>query len=325
MLRREDAAKLLEQERTEHWQKVCLEAIAALPKTLRPAAYAILRRDEQGAPLAYGSQKAYQEAERAQAEGYARLGALVPDERLAILSAFFPVAAPAVEATWQLMARLPYQSGWRRKAFRLRDAGGTTGTTPAQRAWLGGLVNALGEYRDKDVAWLAGWAPYLGHGYAAQPLGVLFATAIDAGGAGGEAVFDTLLASARGDHPIGAMGRHVTTGLLVASRPDGWEFVEKMLLAAQREEGLRQVILETVDEAQPRAFRRMLRLILDHDLVRFSATVRAADVWFGFNWDVDHARAVRDALAAALRLLEDPAARREALAAPEPPAAYLAL
>ena len=125
----------------------------------------------------------------------------------------------------------------------------------------------------------------------------------------GEQVFDTLIASARGDHAIGAMGRHVTTGLLVA----------------QREEGLRQVILETVDEAHPDAFRRMLRLILDHDLIRFSATVRAADVWFGFNWGVDHGRAVRDTLGMALRFLDDGEARRAALATTEPPAAYLAL
>jgi len=37
------------------------------------------------------------------------------------------------------------------------------------------------------------------------------------------------------------MGRHVTRALLTASRPDGWEFVEKLLLAAQREDGLRQM------------------------------------------------------------------------------------
>jgi len=57
--------------------------------------------------------------------------------------------------------------------------------------------------------------------------------------------------------------------------------MEKFLLAAQRQEGLRQVILETVDEAHPDAFRRMLRLILDNELLRFSATLRAMDVWFG--------------------------------------------
>jgi len=321
MLRHEDAARILAGECTTHWQKVCLEAIAALPAALRPAAYALLGRDAVGVPLQSGSQEANQRRERVQAEGYARLGDLPPDQRLAIFATLFPAAAPAVEAGWRLMARQPYQVGWQRKAFRLRDA---TGVTPAQRMWLSQLVHVLGEYRDKDITWLAAWAPYLGYGHNAQPLGVLCAATIDAGGAQGEQVFETLVASARGEHPIGAMGRHVTTGLLAAARPDGWDFVERLLLAAQREEGLRQVILETVDEAHPCAFRRMLRLILDHDLIRFSATVRAVDVWFGFNWDVDHTRAVRDSLATLSRFLDDPAARRAALDTPEPPAAYLA-
>ncbi|HWE60410.1 MAG TPA: hypothetical protein VHB98_01740, partial [Chloroflexota bacterium] len=138
--------------------------------------------------------------------------------------------------------------------------------------------------------------------------------AIDADGSEGETIFETLTSSARGEHPIGAMGRHVTTALLVASRPDGWAFIERLLLAAQREEGLRQVILETVDEAHPEAFRRLLGLILDQDLIRFSATIRAADVWFGFGWDVDNARAVREALTEVRGLLDDPRARHAALA-----------
>jgi hypothetical protein len=49
--------------------------------------------------------------------------------------------------------------------------------------------------------------------------------------------------------------------------------MEKALLAAQRQEGFRQSILETVDEAHPHAFRRMLRLIAEHDLARFSSVV----------------------------------------------------
>jgi len=43
------------------------------------------------------------------------------------------------------------------------------------------------------------------------------------------------------------MGRHVTRSLLLANRPEGWEFVEKLLVAAQRQEGLHQTILECVD------------------------------------------------------------------------------
>ena len=78
------------------------------------------------------------------------------------------------------------------------------------------------------------------------------------------------------------MGRHVPIALLCAGREEGWERVEALLLAAQREEGLRQSILEVVDEAHPEALRRMLDLILEHGLSRFSSVARATGVWLGF-------------------------------------------
>src|SRR5262249_1534328 len=100
---------------------------------------------------------------------------------------------------------------------------------------------------------------------------------------------------------------------------------EKLLLAAQRQEGLRQVILETIDEAHPDAFRRMLRLILEHNLVRFSSVVRAVDVWFGLAWDAVSARVVEQALQRVLQYLDDPAARGSALKKEEGEPLYLAL
>src|SRR5262249_4411620 len=139
---------------------------------------------------------------------------------------------------------------------------------------LSHYLHTLGSYNEK-ITWYAEYGAYLGRGYGADPLGRLLAAVIDAGGETGEAVFDILLASARGEHEVGAMGRHVTRALLSASRSDGWTFVEKLLLAAQREEGLRQVVLEAVDEAHPEAFRRMLHVILENDLSRFSAVTRA--------------------------------------------------
>src|SRR5207247_948542 len=92
-------------------------------------------------------------------------------------------------------------------------------------------------------------------------------------------------------------------------------------------EGLRQVILETVDEAHPDAFRRMLRLILDHDLIRFSAVLRAFDVWFGFGYDVENLtpKAARALLAQVLQYIENSESRLEAIRTGAAESAYLAL
>jgi len=123
------------------------------------------------------------------------------------------------------------------------------------------------------------------------------------------------------------MGRHVIRGLLCASRPAGWEMVEDLLLAAQRQEGLRQVILETVDEAHPSAFRRIFHLIREHNLVRFSSVIRAMGVWFGMDWQVDHMRAVRRIIEQTDLLLADEQARQVtfAQAAADPQMAYQGL
>src|SRR5205823_8885834 len=163
------------------------------------------------------------------------------------------------------------------------------------------------------IEWLATWAGYLYYRGSDDNSGYTLAAAINAGGAVGETVFQTLKDSASNLHPIGAMGRHITRALLVCERPEAWAFMEKFLLAAQRQEGLRQVILETVDEAHPQAFRRMLRLIRDHDLARFSSVVRSVNVWFGFMWDSVSAGVVNKAVDKAITFLDDPKARDAAL------------
>src|SRR5262249_49882164 len=151
------------------------------------------------------------------------------------------------------------------------------------------------------------WAARAGqsHGGVADSMGVLFAATIDAGGTPGDEVFDILCASCKNEHDIGCMGRHVTRALLACARAEGWWLMEKTLLAAQRQEGLRQTILESVDEAHPDAFRRMLRLILEQDLARFSAVVRAVNVWFGFQWDSVSTGVVNKAIGQALSFLDD--------------------
>jgi hypothetical protein len=251
--------------------------------------------------------------------GAERLAGCTAPQRCQVFDAIFPGLANHVGLAWDLFARLPYQSDHVRRPFRSRSL--VTGNS-ARSDWFLDLLRITQGY-EQDVAWLAAWASYLGWG--ADALGIVFAAAIDRGSEDGERVFDILAASARGEHEIGVMGRHVTRALLVASRQEGWELLERLLLAAQGQEGLRQTILETVDEAHPLAFRRMLRLILEHGLARFSATVRALDVWLGFGWGVEHRREVDQTLRRLLELLEDRDARGRALQGEGGADLYLAL
>ena len=316
-LKREEARKLLDQARDQHWREQTLVTIAsALPADVQPTAYLLLDCDEQGASLLGPADRDRKRFQAAFKLAVPRLESLNRDQRRVLFSSVLPGIADQLEAAWELLGRLPYQTDYQRRAFRLREA---DATTAARRLnWLRVITTFIGPYRRRDIAWLAAWAPHLGgaHAYGPyllQPLGLLFAGALDAGDDLGDAVYEILTASARGEHDTGVMGRHVTTGLLASARPGAWDFLERLLLAAQREEGLRQVILEAVDEAHPEAFRRMVQLILDRDLIRFPATIRAIDTWFGFAWGVDDVREARASLADALTLLTDPAARSAAL------------
>ncbi|MEM9803882.1 MAG: DUF5724 domain-containing protein, partial [Cyanobacteria bacterium P01_D01_bin.56] len=286
MLQRELAKERLNAYQVDSWENWMMAALADLPKSLNDIGQSLLwlndheRRDSWKALEAVG-----------------KLGV---QERRQLFAVVFPAIGNHVDAAYDLIRQLPYQKGYYRRAFRSKQA---SLYAEKQQGWLRSIVEITRGY-NQPLEWYAAWAGYLGYG--ADALGLVFAAAINQETDLGNEVFETLCDSARGDHDLGVMGRHVTRSLLVAERAEGWELMENMLVAAQRQEGLRQVILETIDEAHPQAFRRMLRVILEQNLVRFSATIRAADVWFGLNWDVDQRRWVQESLEQVLALLEQP-------------------
>jgi HEAT repeat protein len=216
---------------------------------------------------------------------------LSTQERQLLFTALFPGIAAYIEDTWNLFDLLPYQSGYQRRPFRnphQKDFG-------SRIAWLQSFPHAVRGYEHQDILWLAAWAAHLGY-WGPNALGYLFASAIAKGDKAGHEVFNILLASANGTHEVGIMGRHVVRALLCSPKVEGWEYIEKLLLAAQREEGLRQVILEALDEAHPDALRRILRVVIDQNLIRFSSAMRAFSVWFGLPFETASPKATRTVL-----------------------------
>jgi hypothetical protein len=315
MLKQEEARAQLEKVEIKEWIAARMGAIDGLPAGLRDTARTIMGPEEPVSLLQ--AQKSSRQQDLA--KGFKSM-----DEkgRLQFFETLAPGLGTVIERGWQMHDRLPFQGGYERKPFR---APGHPDAIITRRInWLVETLRIVGPYQ-KNIAWFAAWAPHVAHYRLADALGILLAAAIDGGGSEGEEVFQILCASGRNEHEIGGMGRHVTRGLLNASRPEGWQFIENMLLAAQREEGLRQVILETVDEAHPQAFRRMLRLIIDQNLARFSATVRAFDVWLGYQWDAVSVGVVNKTIEKMHLYLEDATAREAALKGADAEQAYVAL
>ncbi|MEA2972923.1 MAG: hypothetical protein QOG82_1381 [Actinomycetota bacterium] len=319
MLNAEEARARLEAIADADWRSKADRRARKVHRRLRQAAAAILAPDP-----AYTDRRAVAHQRERRLAVAAEIDGLLPRDRLELMAALHPQLGPALDRWWGAAARQPYTVGWARKAFRAPRAPSLT--RERRIGTLRRVVEVVGPYA-RDATWLAAWAPYLSQ----APYGDLFdagpllAAAVDAGGADGQAVFDTLVAVGRGDHPVGMMGRHVIVGLLRASRPDGWDFVERLLMAAQRQEGLRQSILEAADEGHPQAFDRLIALTLEHDLLRFAATLRAVGVWLGFQPDVANIPQAKHRLEQLRRYRSDPSARKAALDAGDGWETYTAL
>jgi len=299
------------------------EALKRLPARLSRVGLGLFGLNEKGTRPRWSDNDSPEIRKKA---AFADLDRLSAKDRLQILRIPFPKLVTEVNRTWESLRGAPYSTRWNRLAFRAPHR--PEASVEWRREWLERLLEVADVYQEAVLtpAWLATWAPFLDIGYSdcQREAGCLLAGVIDAGGPDAEVVFDILCQSARNEHEIGGMGRHVTQALLLSSRVEGWELIEKLLLAAKRQEGLRQAILETVDLTHPEAFRRFLNVILEHDLIRFSAVARAADVWFGL-LEGASSKVLLDSIQHARAFLEKPASRAGALKGSDPVAAYFAL
>jgi len=240
--------------------------------------------------------------------------------RKKVLAALYPTFAKEIAQGLRAIERLPYTTGHNRRPYR------APGRPEFFAAKIGAYINsvndALGEIADDALTpdWVATWAVHL-H-YETSGLGYLFAGQIDAGR---DDVLEILKDSAANRHAIGGPGAHAVRGLLCCQRPDAWQFVANLLLAAQRQEGLRQSILEAADEAHPQAFRQLLGIVLDQNLIRFAAAARAASVWLGEELMVEDAKALKAALSTVRDHLDSPAARNRAFKSVDANSLYRAL
>ncbi|MBF7090788.1 DUF4132 domain-containing protein [Flavobacterium sp. ALJ2] len=119
---------------------------------------------------------------------------------------------------------------------------------------------------------------------------MIWSVAIDSGNDALFQLFEDILYN---KDPQGKVSRNIIKALLNSEKKECWELVEKLLLAAQRQEGLRQTILEALDETSIGALQYMINVIVEHKLTRFSSVVRAIDTWTGLGWESEKETTVR--------------------------------
>jgi hypothetical protein len=126
-------------------------------------------------------------------------------------------------------------------------------------------------------------------------------------------------------HETAKVSSDIIRAMLLSDKPEAWEAVEKLLLSAQRQEGLRQTILECLDETSLGAMKRLIKIILEHKLTRFSSVVRALDVWAGLAWESQRETVIIRILEFADKFLENPELIPQAMQSKDNAEVYMAL
>ncbi len=249
------------------------------------------------------------------------LGGLSKAKLAALVGALLPTVQSEVLQALQSMQRQTYLESYERRPFRC--PGSKAQLDRLRASWLLSVTMLLGDY-PVDSLWCAEHGQNIAYG-ADRLLGWLMVGALELQDSGSLAIMQVFSTIAAGELAGGEMTAMLVRGCLLSDRPEAWDLVERTLLAAQRQEGLRQTILESVDEAHPEAFVRMLRLIQEHKLSRFSSVIHAVDVWFGFHWDGESKFAVDKIVEQVAYLVEDQPARAASLASEDPEEVYMGL
>ncbi|MBL1409424.1 DUF4132 domain-containing protein [Sphingobacterium faecale] len=223
---------------------------------------------------------------------------------------------PYIVRIWDLMDRLPFQDRYSRRPFRIDPSRAYSKTKLGRlnSLYYGGYTS----FNTMDPLDQMQYDVYQN----VQDIGLYYALLLMDEP---QKYYPLLEEMFLGEHEIGGVSTELIRALLLTEDDANHLLVEKVLLAAQQQEGLRQTILETLDFTSVKALKRFIRLILEHNLVRFSSVVRAVDTWFGFGWEAPKAATIKRTLELALQFLDHPEQVEGALQSKDNLELYVAL
>lgn len=99
-----------------------------------------------------------------------------------------------------------------------------------------------------------------------------------------------------GENNVALLTHSLIQSIVHSNNMKAVEWLGQLLIAAQRQEGTRQAILENADRGTPHVLIYFIKLIKEHDLLRFSAVQRAVETWIGLQYVVDDKKTVQKLL-----------------------------
>jgi len=223
--------------------------------------------------------------------------------------------APYAQRVWDSLLAYPYLRWWGRRPFRSENP---ADYTEVQLSKMSTLHNYYGS--GVGVLPIAEQFQYVV--YREYNVEEFFALVLSENPDAYYELFKDIFSS---EHEIGGVCAVLIKAALITQDTRYRTLVEKLLLAAQLQEGLRQTILESLDGTSLASLQHFIGVILQHNLTRFSSVVRAVDVWFGFGWEAPQQAVVKRTLELAQTYLADLDKAREAVSSKDNVERYVAL
>jgi hypothetical protein len=126
-------------------------------------------------------------------------------------------------------------------------------------------------------------------------------------------VFEKIKEIVYNDNNISIVTREIIRGLLMSRNEEAHRIIGELLLAAKLQEGLRQAIVESMDECSKEAFIYILKIIIDNNLTRFSSVARAFGTWTGLALDIERPKVIKKCFDAAYNCLTNEVYRNECM------------
>ena len=223
--------------------------------------------------------------------------------------------APYAQRVWDSLVAYPYQRGWGRRPFRSENPAYYTEIQLSK-------MSTLHIYYSSGVGTLPIAEQFQYVVYREYRVEEFFALLLSENPDTYYALFKDIFSS---EHEIGGVCTVLIKAALMVEDTRYLTLVEQLLLAAQLQEGLRQMILESLDGTSLASLQHFIGVILEHNLTRFSSVVRAVDVWFGFSWEAPQQSVIKRILELAQTFLSDRAAAEKAVNSKDNIERYVAL
>ena len=211
--------------------------------------------------------------------------------------------APYVQRIWDSLLAYPYQRWWGCRPFRSKNPADYTEVQLSKMC-------TLHHYYSSGVGVLPIAEQFQYVVYNEYNVEAFFALLLDEKPDAYYELFKDIFSS---EHEIGGVCPVLIKAALITNDTRYRTLVEQLLLAAQLQEGLRQMILESLDETSLASLQHFIGVILEHNLTRFSSVVRAVDVWFGFGWEAPQQSVIKRTLELSQTFLSDRVAAEKAV------------